>query len=684
MPTHQDHERSTAARAHTAFGRTESAEVLRTPLHRLHYAGLRKEDVDTYTGAPKIPPAVIAGSISVCMTAYNEGLDAYRATLNALARNADHFIHAGEPRIAQNFTICILVDGIDKLSPAFSSYAECLGLYRPEMLDAKADYHLFEALIDRHLLQLSPEELLAHGNFNPISRRESGAWTNLSASMSLQRIMLFIKQDNRGKLDSHRCYFEILCREQRPEFFLQIDVGTVPDDSAVHEMWSYCSSHENVAAVSARSHMPVPSKVTDVLGAWQYADIAAERILLWPIELAMGYMSVLAGQLCLTRAEAVWSAPDATDARETPRVMQNYLRGLSNLGPFESNMFLAEDRILALEIVFQRNSRWELGYVPEANGTIDRCDTWTELLCQRRRWTCSSIACRLWMFTRVMDYVRSANRTPLQKSRIATASMFHLIYFALQWLMPAFALVIFTSLHQLTSAVVTGQVALSGLVDVAYGGLLLLLAAQLWVAARGSVSSRTNRFIRYSIGYQTIYTAAGATIVVAANLTTLQLALPLGLLATMLVGVLLLSKWYSNEIYQGYLKSLPAYLFSRPAVAFMIMTYAALNSNNTSWGTKGLNTPQYVASHSGTSCATNPQHVKRSFDRFRTASVLVMLLANASLFLTASAQGWMTSFTGIAVVLSLLCLQVATAFGARIAVFYVRTMARRGKSNALS
>jgi len=650
-----EYERLIVPRARRKASGPARATVLKTALTRLDYHGLKKVDVDTGTGSPCVEPVTAPDLLTVCLTAYNEEVSAYHTSLSALARGADYFVGAGEPRLGQEFTICIVVDGIDRMSAGFAEYAQRLGIYQPTLLDPRADYHLFESFIDRHLLQFAPEDL----------PRETGTLINLSPQANRQRIVLLIKRDNRGKLDSHRCFFEIACREVRPAYFLQVDVGTSPDASAVHEMWCSIARSANVAAVSARSHMPQPQGTTDLLGAWQYGDIAIERILLWPTEMLMGYMSVLSGQLCLTRSDAVWRkqpvAPAANDEFvEAPtadgRVMQSYLRGLEQLGPFESNMFLAEDRILGLEIVFQPDSRWELGYVPEANAAIDKCETWNELLSQRRRWKCSSVACRLWMFTRALDYARSANRTMPQKLRILSATSFHAAYFLIEWLMPAFAVLIFSSLHHFGAQSLGESGPWRALADFSFVGLLGLLATQLAVSASGRITPATNRFYGFSIACQTLYTLAMTALAIVGNLRAPEIVKPLILFGAMLGAVLVLARGYAREVFRGLTGCLATYWGSRPAVSFLIMTNAALNSHNTSWGTKGLTRPQYL------------EEAVQDFKRFRLKTVLLMLAANVGFYALAVRGGWTTSFAGIEAVLCLLLAQIAVAFVGRLAI----------------
>jgi len=148
-----------------------------------------------------------------------------------------------------------------------------------------------------------------------------------------------------------------------------------------------------------------------------------------------------------------------------------------------------------------------------------------------------------------------------------------------------------------------------------------------------------------------------------------------GFMETLLLGgaslaaVLLLGKGYAKEIYRGLVRSLLTYWPARPAVSFLVMTYAALNSHNTSWGTKGLTRPDYLREEgTGTGTAAPPRFRKEHFGRFRLKTVALMLAANLGFFAFVASRGWMDSFTGLRVVLGLILAQVGVAWLGRAAI----------------
>ena len=48
-----------------------------------------------------------------------------------------------------------------------------------------------------------------------------------------------IKQKNAGKIDSHRWFFQGICRYLKPDQCLLLDVGTRPEEKTIYRMYKY-------------------------------------------------------------------------------------------------------------------------------------------------------------------------------------------------------------------------------------------------------------------------------------------------------------------------------------------------------------------------------------------------------------------------------------------------------------
>ena len=73
--------------------------------------------------------------------------------------------------------------------------------------------------------------------------------------------------------------------------------------------------------------------------------------------------------------------------------LDSFFKGLDkgNHSAFEANMYLAEDRIMCLEILTKRNEDWLLKYIPGCRALTDPPTTLSVLIKQRRRWTNGSL-----------------------------------------------------------------------------------------------------------------------------------------------------------------------------------------------------------------------------------------------------------------------------------------------------
>ena len=111
-----------------------------------------------------------------------------------------------------------------------------------------------------------------------------------------------------------------------------------------------------------------------------YVDKAAESL--------FGFVSVLPGAFSAFRWEAI---------KETP--LEEFLKGQkltdSKLDSYasckEANMYLAEDRIMCLEIIVKKDERYILNYIPGCKALTDAPSTLRQLIKQRRRWINGSV-----------------------------------------------------------------------------------------------------------------------------------------------------------------------------------------------------------------------------------------------------------------------------------------------------
>jgi chitin synthase len=97
-------------------------------------------------------------------------------------------------------------------------------------------------------------------------------------------------------------------------------------------------------------------------------------------------LRIMTNTICSYRYAAVANHPDGTGplAAYFHGEMMNLPGATASI--FDRNKFLAEDRILAFEIVCKKKARWRLQYVKSAKAGTDVPSRVPEFISQRRRW----------------------------------------------------------------------------------------------------------------------------------------------------------------------------------------------------------------------------------------------------------------------------------------------------------
>lgn len=541
-------------------------------------------------------------TLACCLTAYNEPLVEYQKSIGGLCACAEFFREKGEERVSREFVICMVIDGLDSMSMDFSAWAEDLGIYDPSSIDDSASFHIFESQVARRKLYFACAEVPSDNS-------------QVYEEKSLQRIILLIKSKNRGKLDSHQCFFDRICSFYSPKYVAQIDVGVIPKKDALYKMWFELQANPNTAATAARSLLPPPENRLGLLQTWQYCDITAERIVNWPSEVFLGNLSVLTGQLSLLR---VTSVMDSTRDDKDERILDRYYRGLQDLGPFESNMYLAEDRILGQEMVFKKDKRWELGYQTNAEATIDACQSWAELCRQRRRWICSSMACRIATLKKLPDILHNTSRSAAEKLHKFIAILYFMINSLLEWLVPGIHLIVqatlinhsVASLHSPTLAVAVkffGVIALASIV------------IQTIIALTGRLTLFNQRLIHYGLNIQSVNVAFNLVILIASGSHPI---LVIGFISSLILYILIAYS-YSRMLAKDVALTLLQYMCCRLPVKAFLMTYSTFHSHDTSWGTKGLDASGHI---------NKSIRRRQEYKVFRMLTLSFFLIINVSLF----------------------------------------------------
>ena len=489
----------------------------------------------------------------VCITLYNEPFELLRNSLSALLLSIGGQ-RLAPARAATGSCVVIIADGRNRIDPQIMRFFAELGVIGAgRSFSALGEtVHLSRKRIDEVMTALgAPGDLMGEIDF-----------------------AICVKDENRGKLHSHALFFQWICPELRPELCYQLDAGTVVEAGAVSKLVAYMDERPDVAAAASRILTPTPGDAASTLSIWQYMDFVVQKAVTWPTEVASGYLSVIPGQFCVFRWSAV-SAPCSDDDETRP--LDAYLRGLNAIAPLERVMFLAEDRVFGNEIVLARDKSWRIGYCPAAEATTDACDTFGELLRQRRRWQNSALAVRLWLWGRLPAYLARSDKTMLDKARFGASMLWQGLLTASEVMSPAFLLLLMVTA---AASLIHAQ---NAAVAAAIGGALLACGGLAWL----TLADRPSRW-RSALCYGR---DATATLAVVSLLALAYVSNPVGQAALMTAPVFLMAAVIAVSM-PGQrwpaLRRLPVYLLTDRPISLILYAYALANVHNVSWGTKGL------------------------------------------------------------------------------------------------
>ena len=298
----------------------------------------------------------------ICVTLYNEDQDTLRKTMLGICDNLEVLYEKftladGRKGLDwQEVAVVIIQDGVRMADPSVMAAATVQGFFSPvvlqdDVLGTPTSLHLFEYTA-RYKKHAGIE------NYPPL------------------QVIFGTKTANKGKLDSHCWYFDALSYLIQPEYCVLFDAGTRPMPSALKVVCTHFQRYPNVGALTGELRVERPYRT--FLASVQFCEWKVSHLLQKPIESVCGFLTVLPGAFSAFR----WLAVDGEPLRR-------YFYGLysqAELNAFEANMYLAEDRILCLEIVAKKGCQYRLEYVKEAVAEADPVTRLINLMKQRRRW----------------------------------------------------------------------------------------------------------------------------------------------------------------------------------------------------------------------------------------------------------------------------------------------------------
>jgi cellulose synthase/poly-beta-1,6-N-acetylglucosamine synthase-like glycosyltransferase len=378
--------------------------------------------------------------VFVVVTMYAEDDQELDGTLRGICENLKNFPEYDDIAVSwQEVAVAVISDGRTKANKKTLEYAASVGVYDQDIMYKYGNpgQKPWGATWDTymHMFEFS------------VQMRED---MNFEKCYPPLQTIFGLKERNGGKLDSHLWFFNAFANHLNPKYTFLLDVGTIARQRAICKLYQAFEHDSQVAGVCGEIAVFKPDYLNPV-EASQHFEYKMSHILDKSTESIFGYISVLPGAFSAYRYESIKPGEDGSG----PLVdyFKSITASLKDLGPFKANMYLAEDRILAYEIVARNDCNWVLRYVKNAVAETDVPMTLHDLVKQRRRWLNGSFFAILYAITNFNRLWTRSSHSFGRKLAITIQFATYVLNIALNWFLCgtffiAFALVVDNALQR--------------------------------------------------------------------------------------------------------------------------------------------------------------------------------------------------------------------------------------------
>ncbi|KAI9339200.1 chitin synthase-domain-containing protein [Zopfochytrium polystomum] len=313
----------------------------------------------------------------IVITMYNENDHLFIKTWKAVLRNIAYLCHKrGSPKWGpgswRKVVVCIVADGRMKIHRRTLLILGVMGVYQEGMIKTSVNTKEVTA----HLFEYTTQIMVD----SDMTIKSS------SAGIVPVQVIFCLKERNAKKINSHRWFFNAFGKVLSPKVCVLLDVGTKPSSKSIYHLWKAFDKNPQVGGACGEIYVEVGAggcKLINPLVAAQNFEYKISNILDKPFESCFGFISVLPGAFSAYRYQALQN-DECGNGPLHKYFMGESMHGGANVS--KANMYLAEDRILAFELVTKRRQAWVLKYVRRARAETDVPDTIQEFISQRRRW----------------------------------------------------------------------------------------------------------------------------------------------------------------------------------------------------------------------------------------------------------------------------------------------------------
>ncbi|ODV89258.1 glycosyltransferase family 2 protein [Tortispora caseinolytica NRRL Y-17796] len=381
---------------------------------------------DNYTLRQNMYRTPRVTELFIVVTLYNEDDILLGRTLLGVMKNIKHLESRSNSKTWgkdswKKVVVCIVADGRTKINARAKALLAALGCYQ----DGFAKNMVNDKPVSAHIYEFTSKIGISH----------VGETVTLKHEDALPTQFLFcMKEHNQKKINSHRWFFQAFAPLLNPRVCVLLDAGTRPGSTSIYHLWKTFDLKPHVGGACGEIKVMKGSggvQLLNPLVACQNFEYKMSNILDKPLESVFGFISVLPGAFSAYRYEALLNNTNGSGP------LEKYFKGETlhenaDAGIFESNMYLAEDRILCFELISKRNKAYTLRYVKSAYAETDVPNKIGELILQRRRWLNGSFFAALYSLVHGC-YVWRSSHNLIRKLMFHVEFFYQLITMIFSW-----------------------------------------------------------------------------------------------------------------------------------------------------------------------------------------------------------------------------------------------------------
>lgn len=424
-------------------------------------------------------------------------------------------------------------------------------------------------------------------------------------SLPLQLIMC-VKQFNKRKLNTHLWFFGGFCELLNPEYVMLLDVGTKPLEGSLYYLYEAMHLYPQIAGCCGEIQPLAPSFWKLVVGA-QLVEYKFSHMLDKAFESVLGFITVLPGAFSAYRWSALNGSPLWTD----------YFKSLCHpelMDAFNSNIYLAEDRVLCLSLFTKRDCNYVLRYVKKSVAETDVPDNLSELMAQRRRWVNGSWFALIDSLVKCKR-INNSSHSFCRKFMFTLQMLYYLVNVLFTWfIVGLYCIAISLAIRRNYKSY--GGAHLSNLGDV-LTTLYVAILIVLFIISLGVKPKRVEEFYKFICYFLGLYQFYFMYLVI-------KLLFDAGGGIIVLIGALVLVGGFASIVVLNcqilsILKGAIHYIFMMPTYVNIFLIYSICNIHDCTWG----NRPD--------SLSTEERDRLEEFEEFRTKWAIIWVLCNSGL-----------------------------------------------------